>query len=88
MSGLLCIVRSLHQTSEGTELNLLTLSAVDFFNHLNMLYGTITEFCTPEEVRDIVSAGAYVSDEEQHHISVRLCLQGLGMASNNPVFLV
>lgn len=60
MSGLLCIVRSLHQTSEGTELNLLILSAVDFFNHLNMLYGTITEFCTPEEVRDIVSAGAYV----------------------------
>jgi MOB kinase activator 1 len=25
--------------------------AVDFFNHLNMLYGTVTEFCTPEEVR-------------------------------------
>ena len=25
--------------------------AVDFFNHLNMLYGTITEFCTPQEVR-------------------------------------
>jgi len=28
--------------------------AVDFFNHLNMLYGTITEFCTREEVSDIV----------------------------------
>ena len=26
------------------------LTAVDFFNHLNMLYGTITEFCTPQEV--------------------------------------
>lgn len=25
-------------------------SAVDFFNHLNMLYGTVTEFCTPQEV--------------------------------------
>lgn len=25
--------------------------AVDFFNHLNMLYGTITEFCIPSEVR-------------------------------------
>ena len=25
--------------------------AVDFFNHLNMLYGTITEFCIPQEVR-------------------------------------
>jgi len=27
--------------------------AVDFFNHLNMLYGTITEFCTPQEVRPL-----------------------------------
>jgi hypothetical protein len=27
------------------------LPAVDFFNHLNMLYGTVTEFCTPQEVR-------------------------------------
>lgn len=25
-------------------------TAVDFFNHLNMLYGTVTEFCTPQEV--------------------------------------
>jgi hypothetical protein len=24
---------------------------VDFFNHANMLYGTISEFCTQEEVR-------------------------------------
>ena len=24
-------------------------TAVDFFNHLNMLYGTVTEFCTPQE---------------------------------------
>lgn len=24
--------------------------AVDFFNHLNMLYGTVTEFCTREDV--------------------------------------
>ena len=24
-------------------------AAVDFFNHLNMLYGTVTEFCTPQE---------------------------------------
>lgn len=26
---------------------------VDFFNHLNMLYGTVTEFCTPQEVRTL-----------------------------------
>jgi MOB kinase activator 1 len=31
--------------------------AVDFFNQINMLYGTITEFCTPQEC-PIMSAGA------------------------------
>ncbi|KAG8218711.1 Mob1/phocein [Butyriboletus roseoflavus] len=30
--------------------------AVDFFNHLNMLYGTVTEFCTTREC-PIMSAG-------------------------------
>ncbi|GKD53164.1 MOB kinase activator-like 1A protein [Tanacetum coccineum] len=24
------------------------LNAVDFFNQVNLLYGTLTEFCTPE----------------------------------------
>lgn len=33
-----------------------TLSAVDFFNQINMLYGTITEFCT-EDSCPIMSAG-------------------------------
>lgn len=33
-----------------------TFSAVDFFNQINMLYGTITEFCT-EESCPIMSAG-------------------------------
>lgn len=32
------------------------ISAVDFFNQINMLYGTITEFCT-EESCPIMSAG-------------------------------
>jgi len=31
-------------------------SAVDFFNQINMLYGTITEFCT-EESCPVMSAG-------------------------------
>ena len=32
------------------------LLAVDFFNQINMLYGTITEFCTPQECK-VMSAG-------------------------------
>lgn len=32
------------------------VAAVDFFNQINMLYGTITEFCT-EESCPVMSAG-------------------------------
>ena len=32
-------------------------TAVDFFNQINMLYGTITEFCTPNDCK-VMSAGA------------------------------
>ncbi|KAF8270947.1 Mob1/phocein [Lactarius quietus] len=42
---------------EGEDLNeWLAVHAVDFFNHLNMLYGTVTEFCTPQEC-PVMSAG-------------------------------
>ena len=40
-------------SSPGEWINSGSFIAVDFFNHLNMLYGTITEFCTPEEVRNV-----------------------------------
>ena len=35
----------------------LFFKAVDFFNQINMLYGTITEFCT-EQTCPVMSAGA------------------------------
>ncbi|QRV90977.1 DNA polymerase family B [Ceratobasidium sp. AG-Ba] len=42
---------------EGEDLNeWLAVHTVDFFNHLNMLYGTVTEFCTPQQC-PIMSAG-------------------------------
>ncbi|KAG8755322.1 Mitotic exit network component, partial [Ceratobasidium sp. 428] len=35
---------------DGEDLNeWLAVHTVDFFNHLNMLYGTVTEFCTPQQ---------------------------------------
>ena len=34
----------------------ISLSAVDFFNQINMLYGTITEQCTTESC-PVMSAG-------------------------------
>lgn len=42
---------------EGEDLNeWVAVNTVDFFNQINMLYGTITEFCT-EENCPIMSAG-------------------------------
>eukprot|EP01104_Vermistella_antarctica_P013284 TRINITY_DN3_c1_g1_i1.p1 TRINITY_DN3_c1_g1~~TRINITY_DN3_c1_g1_i1.p1 ORF type:complete len:228 (+),score=58.42 TRINITY_DN3_c1_g1_i1:34-684(+) len=42
---------------EGEDLNeWLAVNTVDFFNQINMLYGTITEFCTPSEC-PVMSAG-------------------------------
>ncbi|KAH8923007.1 Mob1/phocein [Atractiella rhizophila] len=45
------------QLPEGEDLNeWLAVNTVDFFNQLNMLYGTVTEFCTDQEC-PIMSAG-------------------------------
>jgi len=42
---------------EGEELNeWLAVNTVDFFNQINMLYGTIMDFCTPQEC-PVMSAG-------------------------------
>ena len=42
---------------EGEDLNeWLAVHTVDFFNQINMLYGTITEFCTPQDC-EVMSAG-------------------------------
>ena len=43
---------------EGEDTNeWLAVNTVDFFNQINMLYGTITEFCTPESC-EVMSAGS------------------------------
>ncbi|KAG0212733.1 MOB kinase activator 1B [Mortierella sp. GBA43] len=42
---------------EGEDVNeWLAVNTVDFFNQINMLYGTITEFCTPQDC-PVMSAG-------------------------------
>jgi len=50
MSGWLSMVCSPSRIPTVEQLVYWSL-AVDFFNHLNMLYGTVTEFCIPQEVR-------------------------------------
>ncbi|KAG0048066.1 MOB kinase activator 1B [Gryganskiella cystojenkinii] len=42
---------------EGEDVNeWMAVNTVDFFNQINMLYGTITEFCTPQDC-PVMSAG-------------------------------
>lgn len=45
---------------EGEDLDeWLAVNTVDFFNHLNMLYGTITEFCIPSECKTMSAGPRY-----------------------------
>lgn len=45
------------QLPNGEDLNeWLAVNTVDFFNQINMLYGTITEYCTPKDC-PVMSAG-------------------------------
>ncbi|KIR25839.1 kinase regulator [Cryptococcus deuterogattii LA55] len=66
-------LRTAVKLPEGEDLQeWIAVHVVDFFNHVNMLYGTISEFCTPTEL----SAPAYVEalmswtqsilDDEKH----------------------
>ncbi|MBW04700.1 MOB kinase activator 1A, partial [Eschrichtius robustus] len=57
---------------EGEDLNeWIAVNTVDFFNQINMLYGTITEFCT-EASCPVMSAGprVYAHIYHQHFDSV------------------
>lgn len=50
-------LRNAVQLPDGEDLNeWVAVNTVDFFNQINMLYGTITEFCT-EDTCSIMSAG-------------------------------
>lgn len=65
-------------------------TAVDFFNHLNMLYGTVTEFCTPQEVRPRVQRSCDWFDDGYQLVSDYVCRSKvcpLGMWSVYPLGL-
>jgi len=51
-------LRQAVQLPEGEDINeWIAVNTVDFFNQINMLYGTLTEFCTAESC-PVMSAGA------------------------------
>ncbi|KAA1124405.1 Mitotic exit network component [Puccinia graminis f. sp. tritici] len=51
-------LRSAVTLPEGEDLNeWLAVNTLDFYNQINMLYGTVTEFCTPTEC-PVMNAGS------------------------------
>ena len=73
MNGLLSMVSRASEV--GFIKGMTATAAVDFFNHLNMLYGTVTEFCTPEQVSFYVPL--VLAPNDARH-SVQLCPLVLG----------
>ncbi|WWC87555.1 uncharacterized protein L201_002445 [Kwoniella dendrophila CBS 6074] len=63
-------LRTAVQLPEGEDLQeWIAVHVVDFFNHVNMLYGTISEFCTPTEC-PIMNAGPkyeYFWEDGEHY---------------------
>ena len=51
------------------ELQLICTAVVDFYNQINLLYGSITEFCSPQSCPEMKATDEYV---EQRHIEPHL----------------
>jgi MOB kinase activator 1 len=43
------------------ERQLLISVVVDFYNHINLLYGSITEFCSPQSCPEMKATDEYVA---------------------------
>ena len=56
MNGLLSIVRN---TSVEGETHAYRSAVVDFYNHINLLYGSITEFCSPQSCPEMKATDEY-----------------------------
>jgi len=57
MSGLLSTVSS---PVTILRIGLIQSLVVDFYNHINLLYGSITEFCSPQSCPEMKATDEYV----------------------------
>jgi hypothetical protein len=60
-SGLLSMVCSENSMDEAVELTLSLPEVVDFYNQINLLYGSITEFCSPQSCPEMKATDECVS---------------------------
>lgn len=44
----------------NTTMTLTFLAVVDFYNHINLLYGSITEFCSPQSCPEMKATDEYI----------------------------
>lgn len=54
-------LRKIVKLPEGEDENeWLAVNMVDFYNHINLLYGSITEFCSPQSCPEMKATDEYV----------------------------
>jgi len=55
-------LRKIVKLPEGEDENeWLAVNMVDFYNHINLLYGSITEFCSPQSCPEMKATDEFVS---------------------------
>lgn len=56
-------LRKIVKLPEGEDENeWLAVNMVDFYNHINLLYGSITEFCSPQSCPEMKATDEYAQD--------------------------
>jgi hypothetical protein len=51
----------IHQKSSSSWISCLRSAVVDFYNQINLLYGAITEFCSPQSCPEMKATDEYIS---------------------------
>ena len=64
MSGLLSTVTVLHANILLMLINVRLV--VDFYNQINLLYGSITEFCSPQSCPEMKATDEYVDQSRSN----------------------
>lgn len=71
MNGLLSMVGL---ALAATRLELIwEFSVVDFYNQINLLYGSITEFCSPRSCPEMKATDEYANGPKEHFPEAKTC---------------
>lgn len=73
-------LRKIVKLPEGEDENeWFAVNMVDFYNQINLLYGAITEFCSPQSCPEMKATDEYAGDRPSHpHINTLLTILNTG----------